>query len=100
VHGLNVKFVAKEGKREEILHLLDSMLSQVKEEPETLVYLVHTADEDPNAIWFWMVYASEAAMQVHGDTEIDRELRQKFQPMLESTEVIRLTLVGGKSLPV
>jgi quinol monooxygenase YgiN len=95
---LNIKFVAKDGKRDEIIDMLNpAMLDQVQKETGTLIYLMATDPDDPAAIYFWMIYA-DGGFEEHTKSDVDRTVGPMFQPLLESTSVQRLALVGGKGL--
>jgi len=57
MHILSAKFILRESRRSEFLSLIDpGMFEQVEREPSTLLYLIHADQENPNALWCWMVF--------------------------------------------
>lgn len=66
-------------------------------EPGVLAYIAHRSKQDPTQIVFFEIYADQAALSAHGQTEHLGELRKLFaagvfQPPLE---IVQLETVGG-----
>jgi (4S)-4-hydroxy-5-phosphonooxypentane-2,3-dione isomerase len=60
-----VKLTAAEGKRDEALAALGRLVTATEDEPGTVQYLMHTEVHDPNVIWFYELYADQAAFETH-----------------------------------
>ena len=60
-----VKLTAAEGKRDEVLSALGKLVAATEDEPGTVQYVMHTEVNDPNVIWFYEVYADQAAFEAH-----------------------------------
>jgi quinol monooxygenase YgiN len=60
-----VKLTAAEGKRDEALATLGRLVTATEDEPGTVQYLMHTEVNDPNVIWFYELYADQAAFETH-----------------------------------
>lgn len=60
-----VKLTAAESKRDEALSALGKLVVAAEDEPGTVQYLMHTETNDPNAIWFYELYADQAAFEAH-----------------------------------
>lgn len=60
-----VKLTAAEGKLDEALAALGKLVDAAETEPGTLQYVMHTDPSEPDVIWFYEVYADEAAFEAH-----------------------------------
>jgi len=60
-----VKLTAAEGKRDEALATLGKLVEATNAESGTLQYVMHTETADPNVIWFYELYADQAAFETH-----------------------------------
>jgi quinol monooxygenase YgiN len=60
-----VKVTAVEGKRDEALTTMGKLVTEAGNEPGTLHYTMHADHADPNVIWFYEVYADQAAFEAH-----------------------------------
>ena len=60
-----VKLTAAEGKRDEALAALGKLVAATEDEPGTVQYLMHTEVNEPNVIWFYELYADQAAFETH-----------------------------------
>lgn len=92
------RFKLREGKEEEGLALLRTMVQQVQaQEAGALAYVCHQSKDDPSEIVFFELYADDAALQAHGQTPHMGELRTGFGPLFDPTSVKieRLERVAG-----
>jgi quinol monooxygenase YgiN len=60
-----VKLTAAEGKRDEALATLGKLVDATEGEPGTVQYLLHTETNEPDTIWFYELYADQAAFEAH-----------------------------------
>jgi quinol monooxygenase YgiN len=60
-----VKLTAADGRRDEALVTLGKLVDATEGEPGTVQYLMHTETKDPNTIWFYELYADQAAFEAH-----------------------------------
>lgn len=97
-HGHVAKFVARPGKRDELIRALRPMFEAVKSEPGTLLYMMHTCPADPNAVWFYERYVDQAAFEVHRTTQAHDDALAAIGPLLDpSTEIHYLELIDCKA---
>ena len=94
------KITALPGKRDEVVAVLNGVVAATQDEPGTLLYAMNVDKVDEDVIWFYEVYADDAALAAHGGSEAMKaaggQLRDKAagRPELHVVE-----LVGGKGLP-
>ncbi|MGV3569759.1 MAG: putative quinol monooxygenase [Ramlibacter sp.] len=97
-HGHVAKFVAKPGKRDALIAALRPMFEEVKSEPGTLLYMMHTCATDPDAVWFYERYVDAAAFEVHRTSRAHDDALAAIGPLLEpSTEVHLLEMIDCKA---
>lgn len=97
--GVMIKFVASEGKTEELTHHLLAVAEAATAEPGTLLWTVHTSPVDPNTVWVYEVYVDASAKQAHEETGDYAKARGETSRFLAGTpDVIPLAPLGGKGL--
>jgi quinol monooxygenase YgiN len=95
-----VKLTAAEGKRDEALAVLGKLVDAAQGEPGTVQYVMHTDSTDPNAIWFYEVYADEAAFQAHAGSSAMAEAMGALGGLLGGPPDMRkLEVVAHKGFP-
>lgn len=67
--SLFVKMKFQEGRRDEGVAALETMLPTVNGEDGTLVYSFHLDSADPDTVWIFELYTDDAALGVHGGSE-------------------------------
>lgn len=94
------KITALPGRRDEVVAILNDVVTATQDEPGTLLYAMNVDKAEEDVIWFYEVYADDAALAAHGGSEAMKaaggQLRDKAagRPELHVVE-----LVGGKGLP-
>ncbi|GAC1322051.1 MAG: putative quinol monooxygenase [Acidimicrobiales bacterium] len=94
------KITALPGRRDEVVAILNEVVTATQDEPGTLFYAMNVDKAEDDVIWFYEVYADDAALAAHGGSEAMKaaggQLRDKAagRPELHVVE-----LVGGKGLP-
>jgi quinol monooxygenase YgiN len=99
--SLFVKMVFQDGKRDEGVATLETMLPQVATEPGTLVYSFHLDSGDENTVWIFELYTDGDALGVHGGSDAIKAMFGKIGGLFaEPPTMIITTPVGGnKGLP-
>jgi len=94
------KLTAQDGKRDELVAAFGRMLDHVRaNEAGTEVYVLHTDDVEPNVVWFYELYADDAALGAHSTSDTMKSVGKDLGPLLAGRPVItRLTPVSGKGL--
>lgn len=92
------KFKIGAGREEEAMTMIKGLAAKVQElEPGVLTYLVYRPVNDPSSVFFFEIYADEAALAAHGQQPHLAELRTAFQSGLFAppVEIVRLNEIGG-----
>lgn len=97
-HGHVAKFVAADGRRDELIEILRPMFEEVKKEPGTLLYMMHVCPDDPGVVWFYERYADEAAFERHRTSATHDAVVARMMPLLDPrTEIRYLDLIDCKA---
>jgi quinol monooxygenase YgiN len=92
---------AKPGKREALIALNRTMQEATAAEVGVPVYIFHTAEDDPDAFFYYDLYASEEAYNAHCSTEVFGNMLSSLGELADVTEMTRLKPFGPiKSKPV
>jgi quinol monooxygenase YgiN len=94
------KFQFDAAREKEAIEMLRGLAAKVEElEPGVLAYMVHRVSSEPTAVFFFEIYADEAALAAHGQQPHLMELRTAFQGGLFAppVEIVRLDAIGGFS---
>ena len=68
------KLTAAEGKREELIAVLEKIFPHVENEPGTEAYVLHEDSADDNVIWFYELYADNDALAAHSSSDGMKEM--------------------------
>lgn len=69
-----VKVTAAAGRRDEALAVLGKLVDATEAEPGTLGYAMHADAADADVIWFYEVYADQAAFEAHSGSATMAEI--------------------------
>lgn len=95
------KITALPGKRDEVVAVLNDVVTAVHEEPGTLLYAMNLDKSEADVIWFYEIYSDDAALAAHGGSEAMKLAGGKLRDKAAGRPELHLMdLVGGKSLPV
>lgn len=95
------KLIAAEGKRDDLVNALKPLLDAVQEEPGTLAYGLHTANDDANVVLFYELYEDDAALGAHSGSAAMKAVGPTLAGLLGGApEILRYTPVGGKGFPL
>lgn len=98
-YGLFGSFIAKKGKRDELLQILLDASEALQQNDNCIHYIVSTAS-DPNAVWVYETWTSKEAHEKSLTPENIRLLIQKAMPLIERVGEgsVELYTVGGKGM--
>jgi quinol monooxygenase YgiN len=69
-----VKLTAADGKRDELVAVLEKIFPQVEQEPGTEAYVLHADAGDANVVWFYELYSDNDALASHGKSDAMKEM--------------------------
>lgn len=90
---------AREGKRNEVVQALSALVEAAAKEQGTEVYVLHTVQDDPDAIVFYELYADADALAAHGGSDTMKQVGGSLRDLLAGRpEITRLTPEKGSGL--
>ena len=93
------KITAQPGKREEVVAALSPMIQTATDEPGTEVYMLHTANDDPDVIWFYELYTDADAMKAHSGSPAMKEAGGRLAGLVAGRpEITVLTPQNGTGI--
>lgn len=96
-YALNVRFTTRDADAAQRFDaLVARTLEGIRNEPGTLVYVVHVPDGEPLVRVFYELYASEEAFQAHEAQDHTKRMLAEREQYLTSTEVQFMTETAGK----
>ena len=94
-----VKLSAAEGKGDELLAAVSSILPTVEDEAGTLAYLLHRDDNDPDTIWMYERYTDVDALVTHSSSDAMAALMGEVGGLLgDAPMMAQVTPTGGKGV--
>ncbi|GAC1375835.1 MAG: hypothetical protein NVSMB4_04270 [Acidimicrobiales bacterium] len=95
------KITALPGQRDEVVAVMNEIvMSAVKQEEGTLLYTLNLDKTNADVIWFYELYADDAALAAHGGSEAMKAAGGKLRDKAAGRpEITLLELVDGKGLP-
>jgi quinol monooxygenase YgiN len=98
--ALVVRFTVRPGSEELFDRLTQETAAGVRErEYDTLIYACHAVDGSPRQRIFYELYRNRAAFERHEAEDHIRRFSEERAAMVETTEVVFLTLQDGKAPP-
>ncbi|MEZ5573523.1 MAG: antibiotic biosynthesis monooxygenase [Halioglobus sp.] len=92
---------AKPGKRDALIALNRTMQDATATEVGVPVYIFHTAEDDPDAFFYYDLYESEEAYNAHCSTEAFSTMLASLGELADVTEMTKLIPFGPvKSHPL
>lgn len=96
-YALTVRFTTRDADAaEQFDALVARTLEGIRNEPGTLVYVVHVPDGEPLVRVFYELYASYEAFQAHEAQDHTKRMLAEREQYLASTEVQFMTELTGK----
>ncbi len=94
-----VKLTIKEGQRDAMTAAVMPGLETAKTEGGTITYIFHHDVADANLVWFYELYADNAAFDAHMKTEAFKTFSASLAPFIAGApEFHILNPIGGKGL--
>lgn len=95
------KLVAKEGRGDDMAKALGKMIDAVQSEPGTEVYVMHRSAQEPDAVWFYELYADVDANAAHSSSDAMKEMFTDLADIIGGRpEITVLEPVAGKGVPL
>jgi quinol monooxygenase YgiN len=96
-YALNVRFTTRDAdSAEKFDALVARTLEGIRDEPGTLVYVVHVPENEPLVRVFYELYADYEAFQAHEELPHNKRAMAEREQYLVSTEVEFLNELTGK----
>jgi quinol monooxygenase YgiN len=93
------RITALPGKRDEVMDALRPVVAATRGEPGTLVYAMHTDKAEEDVVWFYELYADDAALAAHGGSEAMKQAGGELRGKVAGRpELHMLDLVDGKDV--
>lgn len=87
------------GRRDELVEKLQAAIDNANSEAGTLLYILHTNDKDPDAVFFYELYTDQEAFSTHGSSDRFKEIGATLRDVAGGRpELTILTPVVGKGL--
>jgi autoinducer 2-degrading protein len=91
---------AHRGRRAELLELLRELVdAAATDEPGTLVYVMHEADEDPDVVVSYELFADEDALDAHKASPVVAAAMPRLGALVAEGSFRRLVPVLATGLP-
>jgi quinol monooxygenase YgiN len=91
---------AHPGRRAELLDLLRALVDAAgTDEPGTLVYVMHAADDDPDVVVSYELFADEAALETHKVSPAVAAVMPRLGALVAEGSFRRLDPVLSTGLP-
>ncbi len=91
------KIPAQPGRRDELVAVLQQALANAENEEGTLTYILHEDANDSDLVWFYEVYADQAAFEAHGRSEGMKAIGLAAREFAAGRpELTTLKPIGGK----
>ncbi|MDQ1395238.1 MAG: hypothetical protein QOG64_497 [Acidimicrobiaceae bacterium] len=93
------KMSAQPGKRDALVEALKPMIEAVGDEPGTEVYVLHTANDEPDVVWFYELYTDQDSLTAHAGSEAMKQLGGSLRDLLAGRpELIMLGPAAAKGV--
>ncbi|MEO5724124.1 MAG: putative quinol monooxygenase [Ilumatobacteraceae bacterium] len=93
------KIPAQPGKRDELAKALQGALETAKGESGTLTYILHEDPKDPDALYFYELYADQAALDAHMGSDAFKALGPALAAFVGGRPEMKVIKpIGGKGI--
>jgi quinol monooxygenase YgiN len=90
---------AQPGKRDELVKAMQAAIDHVQTEDGTLTYILHIDDKEPDAVFFYEIYADQDALAAHGSSDFMKEFGKSMRDLAGGRPELQiLKPLGGKGL--
>jgi len=91
---------AHPGRRAELLDLLRELVdAAATDEPGTLVYVMHEADDDPDVVVSYELFADEDALEAHKASPVVAAVMPRLGALVAEGSFRRLNPAAATGLP-
>jgi len=91
---------AHTGRRAELLELLRELVdAAAADEPGTLVYVMHEADDDPDVVVSYELFADENALEAHKASPVVAAVMPRLGALVAEGSFRRLNPAAATGLP-
>ena len=91
---------AHAGRRAELIELLRELVdAAANDEPGTLVYVMHEADDDPDVVVSYELFADEDAFQAHKASPVVAAVMPRLGALVAEGSFRRINPAVGTGLP-
>jgi quinol monooxygenase YgiN len=87
--GALLQMTAKDGQRDELLHILGNYANTLDGEPGTTLFVVSADPNDEHLVWVWEEFADGNAVQAHFQHDFFRALQLELGELLAEPVSIR-----------
>jgi quinol monooxygenase YgiN len=96
-YALSVRFTTRDADAAQRFDaLVERTLEGIRNEPGTLVYVVHKPEDEPLVRVFYELYADKEAFLAHEEQDHTKRMLNEREQYLTSTEVVFLNELTGK----
>ncbi|GIP21630.1 putative quinol monooxygenase [Paenibacillus sp. J22TS3] len=97
-YGMNVKFTAVPGERNNLAQILLNAADSLQTVPECLIYAIHVTENEPDTVWVTEVWSSKVAHDASLQQEDTQAAIGRAKSLIAGIEAVQLTSLGGKGL--
>jgi quinol monooxygenase YgiN len=91
------KLKSVDGQRSALVDALQTALQTAAGEAGTMYYLLHEDPSEENTLWFYELYADQAALDAHRTSDAFKALGAAIRDLVDGRpELTMLTPIGGK----
>ena len=91
---------AHAGRRAELIELLRELVdAAANDEPGTLVYVMHEADDDPDVVVSYELFADENALEAHKASPVVAAVMPRLGTLVAEGSFRRLNPAAATGLP-
>lgn len=87
--GALLQLTALEGKRDDLLRVLNNYVNTLDGEPGTTLFAVAADPNDTDMVWLWEEFADENAVQGHFQHDFFRALQMELADLLAEPPAVR-----------
>lgn len=87
--GALLQMVAKDGMRDDVLHVLANYARTLDGEPGTTLFTAAADPNDENMVWVWEEFASGDAVREHFQHDFFRALQLELADLLTEPAAVR-----------
>jgi quinol monooxygenase YgiN len=87
--GALLQLTARDGKREQLMHVLTNYVNTLDGEPGTTVFAAAADPNDADLVWVWEEFADTSAVRDHFQHDFFRALQLELADLLATPAAVR-----------